>query len=67
LHHLVHGAVALVQKALAEPDCAIINDAGFLERKEALVAAVWWDEPAGSNVFISRRTQGTKTIQIRLT
>jgi hypothetical protein len=31
LHHLVVGAVALGQKALAEPDCAVINDAGFLE------------------------------------
>ena len=44
LHHLVVGAVALLQEAFAEPHRAVIDDAGFLEGEEILVAAVGRDE-----------------------
>ena len=44
LHHLVGGAATLVHEAAAEAHGAIIDDAGFLEGEELLVAAVSGDE-----------------------
>ncbi len=40
LHHLIHRAVALFQKAFAEDDGTIKHDFGFLEGEQVLVTAV---------------------------
>ena len=47
LHHLVAGAGASVDEAVAETHCAVEDDARFLEREEVFVTAVGRGEALG--------------------
>jgi hypothetical protein len=44
LHHLIHSAVALFQKALAEENGTIKYDFGFLKGEQVLVTTMRWNE-----------------------
>ena len=58
LDHLVVCAVTLLQKALAEPHCAVIHNPGFLEGEKVFVTAMRWDEGVGLWEG-TKRTEGT--------
>ena len=44
LDHLVVGSGTAVDELIAKEDRRIVNDAGFLERQQVLIAAVWRNE-----------------------
>ena len=57
LDHLIMGAGVLVHEAVAEPHCAIIDDAGFLKGDEVFVAAMRRDKAVGHG--FGKGTKGT--------
>ncbi len=44
LDHLINRAVAFAKKTFAKSHRTVVNDAGFLESKKVLVAAMRWYE-----------------------
>jgi len=61
LDHLVHGAVALFQEALAKANGAVVNDARFLKGEEILVSSVPGNEMLGHSTFqVNEGTKGTE-------
>src|SRR5438874_11916315 len=61
LDHLVHGAVALFQEALAKANGAVVNDARFLKGEEILVSSVTGNEMLGHvTVWVNEGTKETE-------
>jgi hypothetical protein len=60
LDHLVAGAVALLEQAVAEVDCGVVDDFGLAVREQVDITAVRWDETISRGPFLVERTQGAK-------
>jgi hypothetical protein len=50
LDHLIDSAVSFIEQIGAELDSGVIDDFSLLERKEILVATVWWDDTVDHGV-----------------
>lgn len=72
LDHLVVGAGTAVDELIAKEYGRIVNDAGFLERQQVLIAAVWGNEAiahagiiAGNRRWVKGRRIGRMVIKLR--